>query len=67
MKKNVIKKIIAIASGSVLALSSLSMAACSGKSSNQLQFWVYGGNEETALYDAMTKKFNDTYGKETRH
>ena len=38
MKKNVFKKIIAIASGSVLALSSLSMVACGGNSSNQLQF-----------------------------
>lgn len=64
MEKNVFKKIIAIASGSVLALSSLSMVACGGNSSNQLQFWVYGGNEETALYDAMTNKFNETYGKE---
>ena len=29
-----------------------------------LSFWVYGDKEELALYTAMTKEFNNTYGKE---
>ena len=63
MKNRFFKKLISIFVCATVVLSSSMLFAC-GSSSDKLMFWVYGGNEETALYRAMTDKFNATYGAE---
>ena len=61
MKGNV-KKAGAILLSSMLALSALT--ACKGGSTSDIKFWVYGNEEELEVYELMTDKFNETYGKE---
>lgn len=40
----------------------MSLIGCGSRSSN-LQFWVYGSDEELSTFNKMTNVFNDTYGK----
>lgn len=61
MKGNV-KKAGAILLSSMLALSALT--ACQGGSTSDIKFWVKGNEEELEVYELMTDKFNETYGKE---
>lgn len=64
MRRTFIRKIICLVIGAIMSLSCLSFTACGASSKNSISFWVYGGNEETAMYKAMTDRFNETYGKE---
>ena len=56
------KKLAALALGGTLIVGSLS--ACGGHSSSDVQFWVYGSEQEISTYTEMTERFNQTYGKE---
>lgn len=58
------KRFISLALCAVMAGSTLALSSCNlgGASSSDLKFWVYGDSEELAVYEAMTKKFNETYG-----
>ncbi|MBQ5927226.1 MAG: extracellular solute-binding protein [Clostridia bacterium] len=60
MKK--MKKIVPLALCGSMLLGTLS--ACGGTSSSDVQFWVYGSEQEIATYTEMTEYFNQTYGKE---
>ena len=57
-----VKKTGALLLSSMLALSALT--ACGGGSKTDIKFWVYGNEEELEVYELMTDKFNETYGKE---
>lgn len=56
-----IKRILGALLAAIVA--ALPLAGC-GIGGNDVKFWVYGSNEEVALYTAMKNEFNDTYGKE---
>ncbi|MBQ8884912.1 MAG: extracellular solute-binding protein [Clostridia bacterium] len=63
MRSNKGKKLGAIALAALMLGGTAAAAGCS-KSSNKLQFWIYGDERELETYTLMTEKFNATYGKD---
>ncbi|MBQ8884896.1 MAG: extracellular solute-binding protein [Clostridia bacterium] len=55
------KKFMALACSALLALTGF---GCAKINENDVQFWVYGDEDELEIYSLMTKEFNRTYGKE---
>ena len=47
----------------ILGTAAFAMNGCGGKSSD-IQFWVYGSEDELALFSELTATFNKTYGKD---
>ncbi len=59
------KRIVSIACSALLAGSMLSTVGCGGgSSSDDVQFWVKGSQQELATYTRMVDEFNATYGAE---
>lgn len=56
-------KLAALACTAVFALSGVACGG-GGGSSSDVQFWVYGDEDELEIYGLMTNEFNATYGKE---
>ena len=63
MKKWGFKKIGSVTMAVMLLGGTVSFAGCN-KSSDKLQFWIYGDERELETYTLMTEEFNNTYGKE---
>ncbi len=62
MKKSIKNKILSLCMALVMS-SAVLLGGCGG-SSNKLQFWVYGDEDELSVFTLMTEEFNKTYGKE---
>ena len=62
MKRNIRKSLICL----MLCLTMLGSVLLTGcnKSSDTLEFWVYGNDNEVATYTKMVNEFNATYGAE---
>ena len=58
------KQVISILLVAVMVLSLFGLTGCGDNSSTHVKFWIYGNETEKAIYTAMTKEFNETFGKE---
>ena len=62
MKKNIGKKALCLAMASALSVSAF--AACGGKNSNEVNFWIYGTDSQLEMYYQLAEAFNEGYGAE---
>ena len=64
MKKHVAKKVLCLSLAAAMSVSTLASCGGGGKTSETVNFWVYGTDSQLEMYYQLTEKFNETYGAE---